>query len=201
MLLHSHHSHLGIHRRTLVDWTGWQYAIDYRPMKTPRDVYERYRELGITHIIWNNHDFPGTKQEDVLFFAFTRKYAKRSSSPGFSIWEMPSTAPPVAPPLKVLSLGLHGYSNGLYFVEDLNIVEEGGGFRTATFPEPRVRLDETRFSEHLESADAVLLTPLYSLTSQRKHRLSRCFNREHKYYGGYRVPHYEIYLRSESRPK
>lgn len=198
VLLHSHHVHLGIHRRTVADWTGWQYLIDYRPMKTPRDLYLRYRELGITHMIWNNYDFPGMKQEDVLFFVFTRKYAKRTSSPGFSIWEMPTEAPPAGPPLQVLSLGLHGYSDGLYFIDDLGVVEEGGAWRTATFPPPRVPLDETRFSQLLDSSDAVLSSPLYKMTPQQKNVLRRCFRNEHTYWAGYRVPNYSVYLRRDS---
>lgn len=95
LLLHTAHIQLGINRRTLSDWAGWQYVIDYRTMRTPRDVYQRYRELGITHIAWNNYDFPSLKQEDVLFFAFVRRHAlAQTAPPGFLLWKMPPQAPP-----------------------------------------------------------------------------------------------------------
>ncbi len=209
VLLHTAHLHLGIDRTTLSDWAGWQYLIDYRAMKTPRDVYDRYRELGITHIVWNNHDFPSIKQEDVLFFAFTNRYALRvPNKSGYSIWEMPKEAPPREEPWQVVAMGLNGYRDGLFSIEALNVVEDLPADKKK-FPAPEVTFDpvspdpnlaknrSTLVVSSLKRADAVLLAGGYALAAPERAEISRCFTRYHSYYAGYFISSYAVYLKKE----
>lgn len=196
LLLHTAHIQLGINRRTLSDWAGWQYAIDYRKMRTPRDVYLRFRELGITHMVWNNYDFPSLKQEDVLFFAFTRHYAEELPAPsGFRLWQMPKRPPPEVAPFKVVTLGLYGYRDGLYAIDKLGVFEDLPA-ESKHFPRPDVALARTEHvAASLRRADAALLARNAHPDASASEELDRCFSHEHSYYSGYGGISYSVYLR------
>ncbi len=201
LLLHTAHLQLGINRRTMSDWAGWQFAIDYRTMRTPRDVYLRFRELGITHILWNNYDFPSLKQEDVLFFAFTRRYAVAMPSfGGFSLWKLPDEPPPAQAPLQVLSLGLQGYGDGLYSIDKLNVFEDLPPERKV-FPGPDAPAGNGALVlAGLKRADAVLMVRNFGLDGPSSDELARCFHDEHDYYAGYGISGYAVYLRKRGAP-
>jgi hypothetical protein len=100
-------------------WAGQQGLIDYRPMQTPRDVYELYRKLGITHILYlpNEREAP-SKQEDALFNTFVRRYGvgAKHFAP-YELVEMPKTPPPEEAPWKALSVSVAGYRDGVYPIE------------------------------------------------------------------------------------
>jgi len=61
-------------------------------------VYDRFAELGVTHLIVINGWHPAdTKQEEVIFNTFISFYAKRQADVGgYVIYEMPATPPPAA---------------------------------------------------------------------------------------------------------
>jgi len=201
LLRHTAHIQLGINRNMLSDWAGWQYVIDYRKMRTARDVYLRYKELGITHMVWNNYDFPCLKQEDVLFFAFTRRHANAlAAPPGFVLWAMPEAPPPEEPAYEVVALGLFGYANGLYDIEQLHVFEEPRP-DAKQYPRPRVALnDPEQVASALRRADAVLLLRGMSLSESAEAELARCFRREHDYYAGYGIAGYSMNLRDVNNP-
>jgi hypothetical protein len=125
-ILHNSHISLGINRRVLLDWIGFQGLIDYRGFKTPREAYDRFAQLGVTHLIVQ----PGSraaasKQEEVIFDTLVGLYAKRTANiGGFALYEMPTTPPPDQPPLQVMTIGLGQYTDGVYEVSDLGTCEE-----------------------------------------------------------------------------
>ena len=188
LLLHTAHKQLGINRKILSDWAGWQFVIDYRTMRTPRDLYLRLSQLGVTHIAWNNYDYPETKQEDVLFVAFTRWYAERVGLPGgFWLWKMPETAPPEQPPLQVVTVGMNGYKDGLYRIDQLGVFD--------SLPEPLRHYpapvqaigDAASLTRELSQADAVLLSSRGRRDLSSAVYRSHCFVRAVSYYAGYSV--------------
>jgi hypothetical protein len=196
VLLHMAHLQLGIGRRTLSDWAGWQYVIDYRTMRTARDVYLRYRQLGITHVIWNNYDFPSIRQEDPLFFALVRRYAIFQGTPGgFSLWQLPDQAPPVEPPMKVLAMGLSGYRDGLYLIDKLRIVEDLPPEKKSYPPPDTAITSPAVVTDCLLLSDAVLMARNAAIDAVAAQELARCFTDEHDYYSGY-----SIYLRKRNAP-
>ncbi len=199
VLLHTAHLHLGIDRTVLQDWAGWQYLIDYRAMRTPRDVFERYRRVGVTHMVWNRYDFPSSKQEDVLFFLFTRRYAVAVPAPrNFLLWAMPSEPPPEREPVRVLALGLHGYGDGLYAIDKMGVIEDVSP-ECQPYPAPDLALTkEADLAVLLQQADAVLVARGRTLERPAMMRLSRCFTREHDYYAGYGVAGYSVHLRRQN---
>jgi len=124
LMLHTHHVMLGIDRPVLLDWAGFQGLIDYRPLRSAREVHERLRELGVTHVAWVPGGTPApSKQADVLFAALLAGREERSRSFG-ALRLLPLGEPPApSGPLRVVVFGLRGYANGLYAIEDLATLE------------------------------------------------------------------------------
>jgi hypothetical protein len=121
ILMHNSHVTLGFNRRVFLDWVGFQGAIDYRLFKTPRDLYDRLRALGITHVVW----MPGqratsTKQEEIIWNLFAETLQPRRQFGEFTVAPLPAVAPPVEAPYRVLVVGVPELPNGLYPIETLS---------------------------------------------------------------------------------
>jgi hypothetical protein len=199
LLVHTAHVHLGINRPTIGDWAGWQHVIDYRPMKNARDVYDLYRRLGITHIVWSLQ-YPATKQEDALFFEFARHYARPLQETGdFRLWAMPTSRPPECDAMVVLARGLYGYPDGLYPVTSLQVFEELPA-NLVVFPKPQATADDSEgWARLLERADAVLWVKGEAQFEQAaKVTLDSNFEHEHTYYSGYGGRRHAVWLRKMS---
>jgi hypothetical protein len=125
-ILHNSHVSLGINRRILLDWIGFQGLIDYRTFKTPRQAYDRFTSLGVTHFIVLPGSRPAaSKQEEVIFDTLAALYAVRANNiGGFVLRDMPGTPPPDEPPFRVLTMGMDPYADGVYAVEHLGTCEE-----------------------------------------------------------------------------
>lgn len=125
VLFHNTRLSLGVNRTVLQDLPGFQGLIDYRSVKTPRELCQLYRSYGITHIIRDRGTGPTlSKQEEVLFTAFLARYAPDK----FTAWEyeviaLPGELPPQEPPYRALLLGLGNYADGVYPVDALGIYE------------------------------------------------------------------------------
>jgi hypothetical protein len=125
LMLHTHHVSLGIDRSVVLDWAGFQGLIDYRPLRSAREVHARLREIGVTHVAWVPGGTPApSKQADVLFAALLagREGDARSFGP-LRLLALGDAAPPATPPLRALAFGLAGYANGLYPLERLSTLE------------------------------------------------------------------------------
>ena len=173
LLLHTTYSQLGINRRTLLDWPGFQGLIDYRPMQTPRDIYRRLHELGVTHIAtdpaWPAH----SRQEEVLVDAFVYRHAERLGRfGGYQLWQMPSRPPRAEAPYRVLLLGLPEHSSGLYAVTALDQLDDGP--RLARTPREALPRD-AQPGALLRRASAVVVGKDYELTAETQHALERGF--------------------------
>lgn len=186
LLLHMEHLHLGVNRTTLEDWAGSQHLIDYRPMRTARDVYNRFRQLGITHMAWNNFDYSASRAEDILFMTFASRYAINRGQPGgFSLWEMPSQPPPERPPIRVAVLGIPGYEDGLYEVGKLTTFDwyppEAKNYPSpdlpATTPEERRLV--------LARSDVLLLATGGAPDADTAALVAACFTLEAQYHAGH----------------
>jgi hypothetical protein len=176
-VLHNAHLTLGMNRRILLDWIGFQGLIDYRAFRTPREMYDRFAELGVTHLIvipgWHPAD---TKQEEVIFHTFVSFYAKRQADVGgFVIYEMPASPPPAQRPLEVLSIGLGGYSDGVYRIQDLGTVETlPPRFVRFARPEQPVR-EAAEIEQMLGGVDAALIASSYRLVGKASEVLNAKF--------------------------
>lgn len=158
VVLHTSGPSLGIDRDISMDSMGFQGLIDYRTMRTPRDVYDRFRALGFTHTIHEPHGYPSpTFQEDVLFHALVFRYGvdQRLIADTFYVAGLPSTPPPREAPWQVLCVNLPNYSSGLYPVEELQVWTELPP-ELRKVPKPIQLASPGEESRLLETADAVL---------------------------------------------
>ena len=158
VLLHHWHPQLGINRQTYLDWAGFQGVVDYRVFKNVRDFYDRLRALGVTHVVYlPGEQAASSKQEDVILLSLALGYGQPRTRLGmFEMFPLPADAPPARPPLKVVTMGLGRYGDGLYDVSDLGTCR----FLPAAYqyyPPPRKRPAAAGFSPLLGLADAVLV--------------------------------------------
>ncbi len=125
VLLHTSHVSLGIEREIIQDWTPFQGIISYDRIRTPRELYDLYRSIGITHIVYypRSRGAP-SKQEEVAFDAFITRWAEPvTNASGHRIMKMPDRAPPVEAPYNVAMIGMGSYGDGVYPIERLNTQE------------------------------------------------------------------------------
>jgi hypothetical protein len=143
LLIHTSHVSLGINRRVLLDWAGFQGLIGYEGVRSARDVHTLYKRHGITHVL----AIPGqlqapSKQEEVAFAVFTAEGLKSEGNfGGHRLYKLSKPAPPEERPYRVFAYGLRGYENGLYAIERMNTIEYLPA-QFQKFPKPDVPLPE-----------------------------------------------------------
>jgi hypothetical protein len=144
-LLHTSHVNLGIDRRLYLDWQGFQGLIGFTPaLRTPRQTYDYYRGLGITHLVYQ----PGerrasTLQEEVLYDSLVHYYqGGKSTSSGYHIIDLSQPPPPVQAPYRVATIGVSGYGSGLFGVEQLSTNEYLLDPHMRKYPKPPTRLPD-----------------------------------------------------------
>jgi hypothetical protein len=138
VLLHNRHLYLGIDRKVLLDWIGFQGLIDHRTFRTLADIHERFRQLGVTHVVYTQDVHrASTLQEEVLFALFFARYPPAGSFGGLRYLPLPAAPPPVEPAPRVMLIGVSGYQDGLYEIEDLGNWHEVAP-ELQSFPRPRV---------------------------------------------------------------
>lgn len=174
LLVHEAHLSLGVNRDILFDTVGFQGLIAYDDLHSARELFDYYRSLGITHI-W---DGPGhgeaTRQEAALYYLFLTRYCQATNNRGGRIFAMPSDAPPVEASYQALTLGVHGYADGLYPIERLNAPERLPE-RLRQYSAPAEPLTPANTSRLLGMAAVVLDgTPAYS---DIKSELTNTFDR------------------------
>lgn len=123
VMLHDNHVHLGLARRTASDWGGWQFGLSYGRLHTPRAVWDAYREIGVTHVVWADNVSKGWDSVggDLVFFDFAMRHTTGRKKVG-STWvaSMPTEPPPAEPAGPVAIFGCGDYwTNGLYRLADL----------------------------------------------------------------------------------
>ncbi|WP_199789499.1 hypothetical protein [Sorangium cellulosum] len=161
ILARNYRTTLGIEREIIFDIQAWQSLIFYEPVRGPRELYEHYRSVGITHILYPpNQRPPDTLQAAVLFNELVHRSAKQKRR--FGTLELvtmpPEPPPPDTLPYQVLALNAPGYTDGLYPVEALHVLPKlqppkGKGPKPAQ-PWPS---DKGAQAALLDAADAVVL--------------------------------------------
>jgi hypothetical protein len=141
-----------------MDSPGFHGQIYYGDLRTPRELYDRFRELGVTHLVHTPHGgyASPTKQEDILFHGLAAQYGlKIGAFGGLYLTGMPDEPPPVEAPYHVVCSGLGDVADGFYPIEELrNLVVLPAKYQFTAKPEELA----TDFNQRalLERADAVL---------------------------------------------
>lgn len=124
VVIHSGHPSLGIDRTVLLDAIGFEGLIDYRQLKTPREMYDYLKRLGVTHVVWTpGSSQPHSTQEEVLFDVLASLYAQTRFSE-LSLLAIAQPPPPVEPDYRVVTIGVRGYGDGLYPIGALIACQE-----------------------------------------------------------------------------
>jgi hypothetical protein len=126
VVLHNSHPSLGIDRRLYLDWGGYQGLFDGHTFKTPLDLYNRWKELGVTHFVFQRANHPtSTKQEEVIYAAYLDRFAGPTRHIGeFEIVDVRANPPPQESPYEVVMLDVGHYPDGLYRVDELSVWED-----------------------------------------------------------------------------
>ncbi len=170
LLLHTAYSQLGIARSTFLDWPGFQAFIDYRPARSPRDIYQLLQERRITHIAEYPQAPAHSRQEDMLFNAFLHDYAEPLQRvDDIMLWKMPKRTPPVEAPYLVFVWNIPRYPSGLYAVEHLDQLDDGPHLPRS----PRILLSEKEDAQTLlTQASGAIIGP-GTLPRAAKERLNQ----------------------------
>lgn len=178
LLFHNTRLSLGVQRRVYQDLPGYQSLVSYRPTKSARDVVEMYRSHGITHVVLEPGSWKAlTRQEDVVFAMLYQHHIKeRFRSGRYEVFTLPKKLPPPEATYRVLSIGLPGYVDGIYNVDQLNTLEPLPG-DLKQYATPKIRVGEDQAKDHLGELDAVLVKQGRTLPSHLTAALNRQFIR------------------------
>lgn len=125
VMLHTSHVSLGIDRRVYLDWAGFQGLIGYSKVKTARELYDMYKSVGLTHVLYVPGERPAASiQEEIVFQTLLPSLpSPLSTAGGYRLQALPAEPPAPERPYKVLTLGLHGYGSGVFSIEQLSTNE------------------------------------------------------------------------------
>jgi hypothetical protein len=189
VLLHTQHVMLGIDRTVYLDWIGFQTIIDYRTFKTPRDMYDHLRKIGVTHIVLSPGAYPSfTRQEEAIFDVFLHRYTTdRQHFSNLTVVKMPTTPPPAEPAYQVAMIGMPGFADGLYPITAL-------GNCTSYPPALQYQATPSRTapsaSDLFEDANVVMVGRRAPMDSASNSRLGKQYVSVQNY-GEFRVYHRE----------
>ena len=163
VMLHDNHTHLGLRRRTTSDWGGWQYGISYARFESPAALWKRYRDYGVTHLVWQNRTAKGWDSiaGDLVFFDFAINYAQKPKRVGrHTVAELGPDAPPDEPYAKVAVFGCGKLKNkgplsGLYELDML--MAPAFGPDKHEYPEPLEPMPQTDRKAFISQAQFVVL--------------------------------------------
>lgn len=189
VMLHQQHVMLGIDRPVLLDAIGFQGIIDYSTFGTARDLYQRLKQLGVTHVVWTSQRRAPSKQVAVIFEQFAAYHESTTRSFGaLLVSPLAPTPPKQSPPLRALTVGIPGYRDGLYDVRQLSVCEDMPA-KMLHFPEPgEVMSQPADAARLLAKAQALLVRPDLRLSPQVKPLLI-AFALRHRY------PGFDVYTR------
>ncbi|MFO0550992.1 MAG: hypothetical protein U0271_21555 [Polyangiaceae bacterium] len=140
-VLHDNHVHLGINTSTVNDWFGWQYGISYGRIGSPEKLWHVYKDMGVTHVVWEQYRAVGWDSiaGDLVFFEFAYRHTiDRKTSSSVLVGKMPPTPPSDEGRndlVAFLACDRYTYKNGLYKVTDLTTPVFGP--KRSKYPKPR----------------------------------------------------------------
>jgi hypothetical protein len=99
VLLHEQHLRLGAGVPIVADARGTQGLLSYRRMRSPRDMWQTLRGLGVTHVMWPTGPIGlETYGDETAFYGFVHRYAMpRGTFGGLTMAELAKTPPPDEP--------------------------------------------------------------------------------------------------------
>jgi hypothetical protein len=97
VLLHEQQLRLGLARPVVQDYAGFITRFSYAQLGSAREVYDLYRELGVTHMIWEHQKAARADSlaGDLRFWQFATNHALGHRRFGkLMVAELPAEPPP-----------------------------------------------------------------------------------------------------------
>jgi hypothetical protein len=156
---------LGIDRDVVEDLQWNQALLWYETIHDPHELWQLYRDVGITHLLWLPEvHYSGTIQSSVLFALLVNgrdTAGVQQRIDGWRLMPLPDRPPAASAPIDVLVHDLRFYPNGLYLVQDLRIYGRMQGRDDAPKQrvQPRMALGkgDAVFEQVLADAEVVVL--------------------------------------------
>ncbi len=188
VVLHTAHVSLGIDRELVLDWAGFQGLISYAQIKSARELYDHYKKLGITHVLYYPGERPAaSQQEDVVFNALVGHLGPPvSTSGGFRLLKLPPTPPPKEQGYTVAVVGAYGYGYGLFAVEKLSTIEYLAP-NLRKHARPDAPLPAERADLELAGIDAMIVGPGGQLSPGQSEFLHKRFTAAVQYSGQHAI--------------
>jgi hypothetical protein len=177
VMLHTAHVTLGVDRRVVLDWSGFQGLIGYSRIHNSRELHEMYRRVGMTHLMYVPGERPASSiQEEVLFQSYVASLAAPlATTGGFRLHRLPDAPPPAEPSYRVLVLGLRGYGSGVFPIERLS-TNEYIDAKKRSYARAKVHAPNTEEALEALNVDAVVVGANTSLGSAQSEFLRRHFS-------------------------
>ncbi|MBK7858082.1 MAG: hypothetical protein IPJ65_05555 [Archangiaceae bacterium] len=123
LMMHHTHVKLGIDRPVFLDLFGFQGSIDYRELHSVRELYDRLKALGVTHVSFAPaRPTSYSLKEEILFSLLIDQCGKTARNFGsISVFELPAQPPPPMPGSSVLVMGIGGYPDGLHLLDSIAV--------------------------------------------------------------------------------
>jgi hypothetical protein len=154
VLLHEQQLRLGLARPVVQDFAGFQTRFSYEQMGSAREVYDLYRELGVTHMIWEHQKAARVDSlaGDLRFWQFATHHTRHHRRFGnLTVAEVAAEAPPPSLPGHVERVAYlscdRSYAPGLYPVSLMNTHGGDGRRVPPPIPAPDNRDDLVAFTQ------------------------------------------------------
>jgi hypothetical protein len=159
VLLHNAHPNLGIDHDLYLDGLGYQALITYDRVHTPHELYQYFRKLGLTHLLFDPAGFRApTKQQEVLWNALIRSANVLGQFGNYRLLAMPKEAPATEPKWQVALLGMRNYADGIYPIEKLNTDEQlPAALQKYAKPAEKLLAEPKQRKKQLENVQAILV--------------------------------------------
>lgn len=151
ILLHQEVLRLGLGARSVYDSAATQSGLIYETFNSHKGLFERMREMNITHVAWTPSQGLSSLADDLIFYSFAaRSTVNKTTVGGWNLAQLPSTAPNgggFGQTVAVYSCpknGLFGrehYEAGLHRLRDLSILPYYDQRPAAKYPKALERLD------------------------------------------------------------
>lgn len=227
LIVHEIHPHLGTGVPTYSDFQTYQFGLSYGLLHSPREVWDAYQELGITHLWWAHQKSKAwdSVAGDIMFFDMALRHTvKRKKFGGSWVAELPAEPPEDEASFEdtVVVLGCTkrrktnaakakakdkvkkrahtGYASGLYRVRDLTVSQFGP--EATDYPEPRLPANnQTEALKLAESATYAVLDPRCARTANKRLPTGFRLAAKRRRVGKLKNRGYHIYIRLKGEPE
>jgi hypothetical protein len=159
VLLHELNPRLGLSARVVGDMPRLQSRIRYGLLSSPKEVYELYQDLGVTHIVWKRGKSRGLDSlgGDLRFFEFVNTVNGPKTAGSFYYGPMPDKPPEFESSNIVLYAGCGPtFERGFFRVDDMNV----GDRRRKKIPGFKpIPDDDGELQEPMREADFIVYGP------------------------------------------